>query len=212
MPSSSRQIFNFNHIATQLRLIERFKGLQYWRHYPPQGRWESVSDHSWRLSLLVMLFVDQLSQPFEPVKAYKMALIHDLPEILHGDDSPMGESGTGADSHAYNSKLWAERHHSEKSAAREIFSQLSSSQATELFDLWVELEQNHTFEARVVKSLDKIDAMTHVLEMQKGHMFPEHLEFTIKYGQRGADVDPAIADYADFVVVELQRRFKPFQP
>jgi putative hydrolases of HD superfamily len=211
MTSSSQQIRTFSHLASQLKLIERFKGQKFWRDYPAQDRWESVADHSWRLSLLVVLFAGKLAQPFDLTWALKMALIHDLPEIIAGDASPLGESGTGTDSHAYNSTIWNTRHKDEKAAAKAIFSKLGPAEAQGLCELWLEIETTSSFEAKVVKALDKIDAMTQVLEMQQGHMFPEHLEFTIKYGSKGSDIDPAISEYASHIAKELRTQYHEFK-
>jgi 5'-deoxynucleotidase YfbR-like HD superfamily hydrolase len=128
-----------------------------------------------------------------------MALIHDIPEIITGDTSPLGESGTGEDSHAYNQAIQADRHNDEKSAAKAIFAKLDPEDGNKLYDLWLEIETLANFEARVVKALDKIEAMSQVLESREGHMFPEHLTFTTKYGSKGASVDPAIEEYAAYI-------------
>jgi putative hydrolase of HD superfamily len=212
MSSTPKQIHEFTSLIGQLKLIERFKGQTYWSDYPtPPHRWESVSDHSWRLGMLVTIFAPKLSKPFNLIKAYKMALIHDIPEIIAGDASPLGKSGTGQDSHAYNQAVWSERHSNEKAAAQTIFNQLDPTQAQELYDLWLEIENLSNYEAKVVKSLDKIDAMMQVLEMRDGHMYPEHLEFTVKYGSKGSDVDPVISEFASYIATQMRERFKEFK-
>jgi len=198
-------------MINQLKFIERFKGQVYWRDYPAPPRWESVADHSWRLAMLVLTFANKLSKPLDLEKALKMALIHDIPEIIAGDASPLGESGTGEDSHAYNQTIQADRHNDEKSAAKAIFAQLDPEEGNNLYELWLEIETLANFEAQVVKALDKIEAMSQVLEWREGHMFPEHLAFTTKYGSKGASVDPAIGEYAAYIAEQMQNQFKEFK-
>jgi 5'-deoxynucleotidase YfbR-like HD superfamily hydrolase len=198
-------------MINQLKFIERFRGQVYWRDYPAPPRWESVADHSWRLAILVLIFANKLSKPLDLEKALKMALIHDIPEIITGDTSPLGESGTGEDSHAYNQAIQADRHNDEKSAAKAIFAKLDPEDGNKLYDLWLEIETLANFEARVVKALDKIEAMSQVLESREGHMFPEHLTFTTKYGSKGASVDPAIEEYAAYIAEQMQNQFKEFK-
>jgi 5'-deoxynucleotidase YfbR-like HD superfamily hydrolase len=53
---------------------------------------------------------DRLSQKLAIEKALKMALIHDLPEILAGDPSPMGKDGTGKGTYYTNKKLADEKY------------------------------------------------------------------------------------------------------
>jgi len=160
--------------------------------------------------MLVLLFADRLSQPFDVEKALKMALIHDLPEIIASDASPVGEKGDGSDSHAFNKQVQAKRHLDEKAAAKTIFAKLDPSDGEHLYETWLETETLASFEARVVKALDKIEAMTQVLEWRDGHMFKEHLEFTMKYGQKGSDIDPAIAEYSAYVADLMRQRFRDF--
>jgi putative hydrolase of HD superfamily len=160
--------------------------------------------------MLVLLFANRLSQPFNLEKALKMALVHDLPEIIAGDASPVGETGDGTDSHAFNKHIQAKRHTNEKSAAKTIFARLDPSDGENLYEAWLETETLASFEARVVKALDKIEAMMQVLEWRDGHMFKQHLEFTVNYGQKGSDVDPAIAEYAAYIAGQMRERFKEF--
>jgi putative hydrolases of HD superfamily len=90
-----KRFYSFATLLEGLKKIERFKGQFYWRDYPELKRYESVADHSWRLAMLVILLEKQFSQNINLEKAIKIALIHDIPEILSGDASPLGEDGTG---------------------------------------------------------------------------------------------------------------------
>lgn len=193
-----------------LKNIERFKDQFYWKDYPKLDRYESVADHTWRLTALVVLFSDKLSKGIDLEKALMMATLHDLPEVYAGDYSPMGAEGTGEDTHAFNHEKALKKEDDEHIAAKKLFGLLDEKDGTKLFELWNEYEENKTFEARVVKALDKIEAMLQVLEYRRGEMFPEHLEFTIKYGLKGCDVDPAIEQFGKEIAQELRAKFIEF--
>jgi len=210
MKTEIESFLEFAKHIEKLKNIERFKGHFYWKDYPQLERYESVADHSWRVAMLVLLFQDKLSQKIDITKAIKMALLHDLAEIIAGDASPLGEDGTGKNSHAFNSQKAAERHEEELNAAQKLFSLLPAKISKDLFDTWMEFEQQEKFEARFVKSLDRMEAMLQVLSYRQGHVFPEHLDFNIKYGLKGADVDPALTAFGQIIAQEMKTKFRPF--
>src|SRR6185369_6331085 len=85
MSDDSRQLTQFLHTVSALKEVERWRGHYFWRDYPQRARYESVADHTWRMALMLALIEKHLSAPFNLAKAMKMALVHDLPEILVGD-------------------------------------------------------------------------------------------------------------------------------
>ncbi|MEC7985897.1 MAG: HD domain-containing protein [Myxococcota bacterium] len=96
---------------------------------------ESVAAHSWGMALLVI----QLAPPhIDIAKALKMALIHDLPEVIVGDITP----------HDGVSKQV--KHAQEYEAAQRLFSD-------ELLSLWLEYTRKESPEAQFVSHLDKLD-------------------------------------------------------
>lgn len=181
-----QQFFEFAREIGKLKQLERFKGHHYWKDYPELPRYESVADHTWRLGMLVLMFADQLTRKIDLEKALKMVLIHDLPEIIAGDESPIGDDGTGKKTHAYDPGIAQEKHLKEKEAATALFGMLPKAQAEALFEIWLEYEQQKSFESRVIKALDKIEALMQVLEYREGHLFEKHLEFTISYALKDA--------------------------
>lgn len=205
-----QEFLEFTRTLGELKKLERFKGHYFWRDYPEEKRYESVADHSWRLAMLVLMFEKRLSQPIDLGKTLTMALIHDIAEIDAGDASPTGEDGTGQNTHAFNPERQKERHTEERVAAERIFGQLPIETGKRLLDLWTECEEQTSFEGKVIKALDKIEAMQQVLEYRDGHVFPEHLKFNISYGLKYADVDPAIKEFGDALAEEMRTRYKPF--
>lgn len=205
-----KKFFDFTTSMEELKKIERYKGQFFWRDYPGPAQFESVADHTWRLAILVLLFSDQLSQKFDLEKTLKMVLVHDVPEIIAGDASPLGEDGTGKNVYAFDAEKAKARHEQEKSAAVKLFSSLPIDLSTNLFNLWLEYDQQTSFEAKVVKTLDKIEALIQVLEYTKGNLFAEHLEFASHYSLKGSDIDPAIEQFGQYVFAEVRKNYKKF--
>ena len=201
------EIFDFLTVAEGLKKLERYKGFVYWRDYPFPQRYESVADHSWRLALLVIVVEKKLHQKLDVDKALKMALVHDLPEIIAGDASPLGESGTGDDSHSFNEKIAKERFKRERNAAEKIFLPLGED-GQKFYDLWLECEEKQSFEAKVVKALDKIEALLQILSWTDGRMFKKHLDFTILYSERALGIDPFIDKFWKLLTDKLKNTFQ----
>jgi putative hydrolase of HD superfamily len=59
---------------------ERLK-TEYRHAHKSNGQPESAAEHSWRLSLLVMLVAPKLQKELDLLKTLKMATIHDIVEI-----------------------------------------------------------------------------------------------------------------------------------
>jgi len=205
------KLMKFSSLMDELKRLERYKGQYYWRDYPQPARYESVADHSWRLALLVMLLERKLSRRMDLNKALKMALIHDIPEVIAGDESPLGEDGTGKSTHAFNKEAKEARHESEKRAAKRVFDMLPKEEGKELLGLWLEYERQECFEARVVKALDRIEAFLHVLKERNGKMFPKHIEFSTNYSLQLADVDPEIQKFGEQIAREMKDNYEEFK-
>lgn len=206
-----QQLVSFTTFIDALKKIERFKGQFYWKDYPALARYESVADHTWRVCIIILLIEKHLSQKLDLAKALKMALIHDVQEIIAGDDSPMGQDGTGKDTYAYNQTKAEERHQREAGAAKELFAKLPADQAAELYELWLEYEAQQSFTSRVVKAIDRIECMLQVLEYRDGHMFPQHLEFTIDYGMAKANVDPVVKQFGELIATEMRQKYREYK-
>lgn len=207
--TDAQKIFDFTSFVGKLKGLERFVGQFFWRDYPPR-RYESVADHTWRMALLLAVSESRLSKPLDFKKAMTMLLIHDLPEIIAGDASPLGTDGTGNDSHAYNREVAEGKFQKEDAAAREIFGTLPEDLRAHLYELWREFEEQSSYEARVVKALDKLEAKLQALEYTGGVMFPEHRDFTMRYGNETYAADPFTETFGEILLDELRRRYRPF--
>ncbi len=73
-----KKIFGFFHLAEKLKTTFRYsetKGV----------RQESSAEHSWRLALMALVIAKELNLDINLEKALKIALIHDLAEVVSGD-------------------------------------------------------------------------------------------------------------------------------
>jgi len=205
--SDIRKIFDFTTYLEGFKKMERFAGQVFWRDYPTPTHYESNADHTWRMAMMLISLEEHLSVPIDFKKAMKMLLIHDIPEMIAGDASPLGTDGTGKDSHAYSQKKAEEKFENEKAAAQEIFAKLPEGQAQELLELWLEFEKQESFESKVVKAIDKLEARLQAFEYTKGIFIKEHFQFTSTYGVKTSSVDPAIQEFADILSKELEENY-----
>jgi len=127
-----------------IHLAEKLK--QELRHsWLSNGRQESVAEHSWRVSLMVILLEPFLSRKINLAKALKISVIHDLVEV-EAKDIP-----------AFEHHRQKEKKKNEKSAMEKIKDILSSEKGEELSRLWLEYENQTSYEAKYVRALDKLE-------------------------------------------------------
>ncbi|MDX8430222.1 MAG: HD domain-containing protein (plasmid) [Candidatus Algichlamydia australiensis] len=113
------------------------------------GRNESVAEHSWRTSLMVMLISPFLKNKINTERALRLAIIHDIVEMITGD-TPY---------HQFDSSNYGRQQikQSELEGAKKIKSVLPNLVGKEIFDLWFEFENLSSEEAKFVNALDKLE-------------------------------------------------------
>lgn len=205
-----QKIFAFTTYIGQFKKMERFVGQFFWRDYPQEKRYDSNADHTWRMAMILTVIEPHLSKPINFKKAMTMLLIHDIPEIIAGDASPLGSDGTGNDSHAYNEEASNKKHTVEKEAALEIFGKLPKAQAEELNELWLAFENQDTFEAKVVKAIDKFEGKLQASEYRQGSWFKEHFAWSLAYGKDAFEADPALQELMEVLSADMEHNFKEY--
>ena len=149
MPSKTRD--------NRLRFFGRVGGLK----SEPRKGWvmklkmkhpESVADHSYRVALMGMVYSD--SRGLDTEKVVKMALLHDLPEVIVGDSIP-GERAP------------AKKRLLESAAMDEILSDVNPNLARRYRAIWEEYEEQVSPEARLVSQLDKVEMVFQASEYKK---------------------------------------------
>ena len=134
---NARDLLEILHVAEKLKDTPRHCTTS-------NGRIESVAEHSWRISLMAML----LRHEFPEVnidRVVDMCLIHDLGECFTGDIPTFVK--TDSDRNVEDDLLakWV------KSIPQEVSDDLSA--------LYKEMDEQETPEAKLYKSLDKLEAL-----------------------------------------------------
>ncbi|HOX40613.1 MAG TPA: HD domain-containing protein [bacterium] len=128
-----------NKLKSQLRTIKLSK-----------DRHESVADHSWQLALMILLVYPHLKTKPNLLRSLKMALIHDITEAEIGD-TPHGTALRYPAAKAEKDRL-------EKLEIEKVKKMVGGDLGQEIFDIWNEYESRDTFESKLVKALDTLEA------------------------------------------------------
>ena len=126
-----------------LHVAERLKDTP--RHCTTTNRrTESVAEHSWRVSLMAFLLKDEFPEA-DMDKVVKMCLIHDLGECFTGDIPTFVKTDADRDV--------------EDSLLNQWVRSLPSDVSSEMDALFLEMDAQETLEAKIYKSLDKLEAL-----------------------------------------------------
>lgn len=133
---------------------------------------ESVADHSFSTAFMAMMVAKLFK--LDQLKMVKMALVHDLAESITGDIVTETERG------AKKRRMELKKQAAELAAMEEIF--VGFSGGDEYINLWIEFEEQSTPEARIVRQLDKIEAVlqAHYYKDQGQKVQPEEFLFTAR--------------------------------
>jgi len=135
---------------------------------------ESVSDHSFRVAILVMLYS---KSPLDREKCLKMALIHDLSEIYIGDIPTRLKEEDKVISDEEKVRL-------EKEGFKKLFKKLPKDHKEELKSIWEEFLEQRTEEAKFVNDMDKIEMLLQCLEYKKSGLIKDCEEFFLTAEKR----------------------------
>ncbi|KAJ8750880.1 hypothetical protein K2173_016061 [Erythroxylum novogranatense] len=141
---------------------------------------ESIADHMYRMGLMALVAPD--IPGINRDRCVKMAIVHDIAEAIVGDITPMdGISKT-------------EKSRREQEALDHMCKLIGGGpRAQEMFDLWMEYEENSSSEAKLVKDFDKVEMILQALEYEKeqGKDLDEFFQSTV--GKFQTDVGKAWA-------------------
>lgn len=119
---------------------------------------ESVAEHSFRVGVMAMILSDKLGPTLDKEKLIKMALLHDLGEVVTGDT--VTERWDIIDL-----KKRDEKELQEREGIREIFDKIS--EADQYLKIYDEMIARVTPEAKIFWQIDKLEMALQALEYEK---------------------------------------------
>ena len=134
---NAREYLDILHVAEKLKDTPR-------HCITSLGRTESVAEHSWRVSLMALM----LKKEFPDVdmdKVVSMCIIHDLGECFTGDIPTFLKTDTDRET--------------EDSLLRQWINSMPTELSNYISTLYSEMEAQETTEAKIYKSLDKLEAL-----------------------------------------------------
>src|SRR6476620_8604976 len=181
-------------ILTFLRSVERLKTVVR-SGWTSAGQQESVAEHTWRLTLMAMVFYGRNSD-IDGARLLKMCLIHDLGEAVSGDIPAPAQQPD------------APKSARERADLVQLISSLPASVQEEILSLWDEYEAAISVEARPAKGLDKLET---ILQHTQGDNPPDFdYAFNLAYGRQYTSADPLLAAIRARLDLETARRGKAF--
>lgn len=143
------------------------------RHsWTSSGRQESVAEHSWRLSVMAMLCADEYPN-LDINKVIKMCLVHDFGETVTGDVPAFVKT----------EKDEAE----EEKAVQSLLEMLPDDYKNELSELFLEMNELKTDEAKLFKALDNLEAVLSHNEADISTWLPREYEENLTYGTKNCE-------------------------
>lgn len=139
-----QNLLNFFHEIEKLKKLKRAGWVL--RKIPDP---ESVADHSWRTAVMALVLAKEAK--VDQNKCVKMALVHELAEIIIGDLTP------------YDHVSEAKKYQLELNAFTKLLKNLKDK---EMLNLWLEMEQHKTPEAKLVQELDRLELLFQAAEYQ----------------------------------------------
>src|SRR3990167_2827514 len=105
-------------------------------------RKESTAEHSWSVSMMTIILMDELKKEFaeiDELKTIKLSLIHDVVEIYAGDVM------------AFDTEARKDKEKIEAEALKQLMT-IYPEFGQQLHDLWYEFEKKESLEAKISKA------------------------------------------------------------
>ena len=185
------KIFKFFHQAEKLKTTMRFLESK-------DIVQESSAAHSWRLSLMTFVIASELKLSLNTEKALKIAIVHDLAESITGDIDYLLITN-GKVSKEEKKKL-------EENAMQQIKNSLPKKIGNEIYNLWKEFETQSTNEGKFVKALDKLETLTHLVEV--GYKAYDKTEVIPTYADEAVKTFPELSGVLKKIKKELKLEFE----
>lgn len=149
-----------------IHLAEKLKNVP--RHCETSaGRTESVAEHCWRICLMAYFMKDEFPDT-DMDKVVKMCVFHDMGEIFTGDIPAFEKNTAHEDAEANALVSWVQS--------------LPKPYDTELKELYTEMAEQKTKEAKLYKAIDNLEALIQHNESDLKTWLPLEYDLQLTYG------------------------------
>lgn len=177
-------------LLTALSVAERLKDAT--RHcYTSGGRHESVAEHSWRAALMAFFMKDEFPEA-DMDKVIKMCLIHDLGEAFTGDIPTFEKTQSDEET--------------EEKLLRGWVLSLPTELSVEMQELYREMDEKWTLEARIYKAIDKLEAVIQHNESDIKTWMPLEYDLNLSYAWDAVEFSPYLKELRQAVKEDTERK------
>ncbi len=185
-------VMNNSDLLSVLHLAERLKDTT--RHcYTSKGRRESVAEHCFRLALMAYLMKDEFEN-LDINKVIVMCLFHDMGEAFTGD-IPVFQK-TNADREKEDRLIF------------EWVDGLPDFPGKELRELYAEMNEQKTGEAKLYKALDCLEALIQHNESDISTWEPHEYELQLTYAYDRVGFSEYIHGLRDYIRDDSMRKIE----
>lgn len=143
------------------------------RHcYTAKGRHESVAEHSWMMTLMAFFMRDEFPE-VDMDKVIRMCIIHDLGECFTGDIPTFDKNQTHEET--------------EETLLHNWVSSLPEKYAIEMKELYKEMAERKTIEAKIYKSIDSLEALIQHNISDLSTWIPKEFSLNLTYADDKVD-------------------------
>ena len=179
-----------------LHVAERLKDAT--RHcYTSCGRHESVAEHSWRISLMAYWVSDEFPEA-DMNKVIRMCLIHDLGEAFTGDIPTFLK--TASDEKREDDLL------------ADWVSGLPEPFRKEMADLYQEMNERKTLEARIFKAMDSLEALIQHNESDLSTWSENEFDLNMHYADDKVAFSPYLTELRQMIREDTEAKIEAASP
>jgi putative hydrolase of HD superfamily len=154
-------------------------------------RQESVAEHCWRLCIFAWLLKNRFPD-LDMDRVMKMCLFHDLGEAVIGDIPSFQKTENDVQA--------------EEKAVDQILDLLDSNLRTELVELFREMDEQKTKEARLYKTLDKLEAVIQHNEAPLETWIPLEYELNQTYADENVRGDVFLEELREQIRMDTLKK------
>jgi len=175
-----------------MNTAERLKNVT--RHcYTSQGRHESVAEHCWMAMLMAFFMRDEFPEA-DMDKVMKMLLVHDMGEAFTGDIPTFNKTD--------------EHEQREERLLDKWVDSLPQPYKAELSELYAEMEELSTLEAKIYKSIDGMEAVVQHNLSDISTWIPLEYELNLTYAQERVGFSPYLTELRNEMRLDTEEKIK----